>query len=128
MSACALLSLLVACAGGPGDEEPGIFVTQAGLYQLEVEMSPDPPVADLTTLTVTLTTAETGAPETGAALAVTPWMPEHGHGIQDEPEVTEVDGVYTVEFVYTMPGTWELTFEVDGSLGADSGTMTVQVQ
>lgn len=120
---------LIACdSDGDDTAGGGGLLTEAGLYELFVEMNPDPPVSGDTTLTVTIHDAATDEALTGLDLAVTPWMPDHGHGIDEPPVVVEDQGVYTVTFAYSMPGTWELTFDVDGSLGADSAMLTVEVE
>lgn len=127
--ALAALSLL-ACTKDDGDDTggPASLVTDQGLYELLVSYTPDPPVAGDTTLTVEIHDAASGDLLIGSTLTVTPWMPDHGHGISEAPAVVEDAGVYTVTFAYSMPGTWELTFEVDGSLGADSAMLTVEVE
>lgn len=50
----------------------------------------------------------------GARIAVTPWMPEHNHGVSEKPAVTDRGGgAYTVDnILFIMTGWWELTFEV----------------
>ena len=124
-----MLPLLCALACSPEEEDSGSerLVTDAGLYELSVQMSPDPPVTGDATLTVEIQDGATGDPISGATLTVVPWMPDHGHGLAEPPLVVEDQGVYTVTFAYTMPGTWELTFQVDGALGADSAVLTVEV-
>ena len=121
---------LLACSKDDADDSggSGALVTDQGLYELVVSYTPDPPVAGDTTLTVEIHDADLGDLLTGSTLTVTPWMPDHGHGISEPPVVVEDAGIYTVTFAYSMPGTWELTFDVDGSLGVDSGVLTVEVQ
>jgi hypothetical protein len=127
--ALAALSVL-ACTKDDADDTggAGALVTDQGLYALWVSATPDPPVAGDTTLTVEIHDAATDELLTGSTLTVTPWMPDHGHGISEAPAVVEDAGVYTVTFAYSMPGTWELTFDVDGSLGVDSAVLTVEVE
>jgi len=52
-----------------------------------------------------------GADVPGAEITVTPWMPDMGHGVSEEPKVKERGGgVYSVENVlFSMTGFWELT-------------------
>ena len=56
-----------------------------------------------------------GADVPEAELSVTPWMPDMGHGVPEEPEVTERGGgVYTVEnIVFSMTGYWQLTVKAE---------------
>lgn len=65
------------------------------------------------TLDVNLTDAH-GAALAGATIAVTPYMPAHGHGSSTTPKVTDLGGgAYRVEdVVLTMAGEWHLTFDV----------------
>jgi hypothetical protein len=63
---------------------------------------------------------ENNAPVDGATIAVTPWMPDHGHGSAVRPEVAAMGGGrYAVSKVYLpMAGLWELKVSVQrtGSL------------
>ena len=45
--------------------------------------------------------------------SVTPWMPDHGHGISEERVLTDVDGGTEAAFTYSMPGWWEVEFVLD---------------
>lgn len=128
MIACALLPLLFACSEPDDTASGGALVTEQGLYELDVVMDPDPPASGPSTLTVEIRAAATGEAELGAELTVSAWMPDHGHGLGEEPVVTEADGVYTVALSWSMPGHWELTFVVDGSQGTDEVMMDVEVQ
>lgn len=120
---------LSACHDPEGDAGLGDAVlTEDGHYALQVEHQPDPPATGDATLLVQILDAADGALLTGSTLTVTPWMPDHGHGVMEDPVVVEDEGLYTVEFAYSMPGTWELTFEVDGALGLDQRVLTVEVQ
>lgn len=122
-----LATLLAACSE-PDEQDAESLLTDAGLYRLSVGQLPDPAVAGDTTLTVQIADAATDERLTGSTLTVTPWMPDHGHGVHEAPVVTEDSGEYTVTFAYSMPGTWELTFEVDGALGLDHAVRVVEVQ
>ena len=55
-----------------------------------------------------------GTPALGCTLIVTPYMPEHMHGVPTPPVVTEQDnGSYELADInLTMPGLWELQFEL----------------
>lgn len=123
-----VLALLAACGGETSDTGDQAFLTDQGLYELMVDMDPHPPTVGDSTLTVMVHDAATGEPVADATLAVTPWMPEHGHGVSEDPVVSGEGGTFTVTFAYSMPGTWELTFDVDSSLGADSAVLTVDVE
>lgn len=55
-----------------------------------------------------------GAPISDASVAVTPFMPEHGHGTSVQAVVTpKGDGRYELFPVnFLMPGKWEITLDV----------------
>ena len=60
-----------------------------------------------------------GAPVRDALLAVSAWMPEHGHGMLRQPRVeVRDDGSYhVVGMLLHMRGHWQVFFEVlEGSL------------
>jgi hypothetical protein len=71
-----------------------------------------------------------GRPVTGAALAVDGGMPQHGHGLPTRPRVTrEVEnGTYLVEGMkFSMPGWWNIKFDIQGSQGRDKVTFNTVV-
>lgn len=51
----------------------------------------------------------------GCSITVTPYMPEHGHGVPLAPLVEdEGGGIYHIkEINFTMPGLWEMRFEIE---------------
>lgn len=56
-----------------------------------------------------------GAPLAGLDPVVTPWMPEHGHGLAppDYTAIDQGDGTYTVPtFDLVMPGLWQFTVDL----------------
>lgn len=133
----ALLSLALLGACGDDSDDTGHhhqahdeyeLVTDQGLYLLHIQMDPDPPTAGDAELVFMIHDAEDDSMIMGAAVTVTPWMPEMDHGLSEDPVIVEDGGYYTATFAYTMPGTWDLVFDIDGELGQDSGTLTVEVQ
>lgn len=86
-----------------------------GLFAVWIaEAEPDPPDVGLNTWTFDVTDAA-GAPLEGAAVAVRPFMPEHGHGtvpeLYDAPEASP--GRYRGPPIHLfMPGLWELHVEL----------------
>ena len=56
-----------------------------------------------------------GNPVSGCSCVVTPWMPDHGHGVSVTPScvesATEV-GMYTIGQNFIMPGYWEVTIDL----------------
>jgi hypothetical protein len=66
----------------------------------------------------------------GATIMVAGDMPEHGHGLPTEPEITdEVEpGVYLVEGMkFSMPGWWEVTFHVKAGDHEDRVTFNLDL-
>ena len=81
---------------------------------------PEPPAKGDNALVLAIEDAQ-GAPVAGAAVAVTPFMPDHGHGASTTPVVTEsaTPGTYDVKAVdLFMPGIWELRLRVTPAGGA----------
>lgn len=127
------LLLLLGC--GPADDSgatapEGLLPTDAGRYAMRLTPEPDPFVAGETvTLVVELFEPDGLAVVPGAEVAVTPWMPDMGHGIADPPVVTETaEGVYEAVFAFNMAGYWELTVDIDGPAGADTRVVPHDVQ
>lgn len=100
----------------PGDPAPeGLGAADEG--DLEVTMiSADPAVPDVgnNVWEVSVTDAA-GTPQAGCTATVVPFMPDHGHGITEQPTWTESTtevGVYTIDNMdWIMPGYWEVTIQ-----------------
>jgi hypothetical protein len=73
-------------------------------------------------------TDSAGKPVSGLNVAVTPWMPDMGHGSSVVPSVAEQSpGSYLVTCVdIPMPGTWQLRTTFSGPV-SDNATPTFQV-
>jgi hypothetical protein len=72
------------------------------------------PINKIHTWVLKIKTSE-GRPVTGADITLDGDMPEHGHGLPTQPEVTEYlgDGKYLVEGIkFSMPGWWTIKFNV----------------
>ncbi len=77
---------------------------------------------------LTVKTAD-GEPVTGATVTVDGDMPEHGHGLPTQPEVTQEvgQGVYLVEGLkFSMPGWWVMDFHIRKDGQEDTVTFNVQ--
>lgn len=69
-----------------------------------------------------------GRPVEHATVAVEGDMPEHGHGMPTEPEVSEemVEGQYIVNGMkFSMPGWWMVKFNIKTESGEDSVTFNL---
>lgn len=111
--------------GSPVDGVP----MDGGLYVLDLANDPDPPVTGKTILHLRVGGGEDQAPVSGAAIGVVPFMPEMGHGISGEPDISEVgDGYYDAEWSYPMAGEWEVEVSIlGGDLGQDTYTAIFEV-
>lgn len=146
MRALALVALLApvatACSGDHsmnGDDEPvncaaitddDEFVIglskpgEAGILTFTIMSGdPAPPIRGDNAWVVEITAA--GAPVTNASIAVTPFMPAHGHGA-GKPAVVQPmpdPGQYELSPINLwMPGVWETTIDVTSASGNDQVT------
>ena len=64
-----------------------------------------------------------------ARIKITPWMPEHGHGVKTVPKVTKRGGgIYSVKGLdITLPGKWELKMHIKGEGKQDTVTFSFMV-
>lgn len=131
------LSLLVGCSGGDDvslDGSPthteetsdcagadvftiGMTATsdRTGSVVALLQAAPVPPDVGDNTWTIEVVDAGSAA-VTGLSVAVTPWMPLHGHGLSPADYLgTDMgDGRYELEtFDLIMPGLWEFTIDLD---------------
>ena len=90
-------------------------LTENGLYQVSYEASQTPiTINQLHTWTLTVTTSE-GQPVENATIAIDGDMPQHGHGLPTQPQVTRYlgEGRYLVEGVkFQMGGWWVMDFTI----------------
>lgn len=127
------VALVVAGCGdvddSEGDHQDGPVVSEQGLYHAHVTADPSTPETGENTLMMHVMTPE-GQGVEGLRLSVEPWMPAHGHGSPEVPEVEENgDGMYTVtNLVYSMPGRWEVRIDIDDGEVSDSIVLKYSVQ
>ncbi|HVY51508.1 MAG TPA: FixH family protein [Devosia sp.] len=102
--------------------------TERGLYVATLAADQSPiPVGTLHTWTVKVTTAD-GVPVETRSIAIDGGMPQHGHGLPTQPEVTTDlgGGSHLIEGMkFNMPGWWTLTVSIDGAQGADQATFNI---
>lgn len=123
-----MLLLLLACAKTTDSATPGTLTTDGGIYALELVATPEPFVAgELAALEITVTHAEERVDD--ATLTLSPWMPDMGHGLSEDPTVeSQGEGVYAASWTFPMSGDWDIAIALDGGFGADSVTVTYAVQ
>ena len=84
-------------------------------FQVSYMSDRDPaPINRIHSWTLKVSTSE-GKPVTGARISLDGDMPEHGHGLPTEPEVTQEisSGEYLVEGMkFSMPGWWVINFNI----------------
>ena len=75
--------------------------------------NPEEPVRGLNSWRVMLNDLE-GNALTGCEISLTPYMPDHGHGVATTPVITEGEaGQYQIDQIeLIMPGLWEMRFEI----------------
>lgn len=122
--ACATVAAaLSGCATPPANLDLALEKPSAsGRYAVAlVPPAVAPAINQVHSWTVKLRDAS-GAPVTGAMVTVGGGMPQHGHGFPTRPRVTrEVeDGTYLVEGMkFSMPGWWNIKFDIQGAAGDD---------
>lgn len=114
-----LSTLLLLCAGSAGGaevkkhyKESVIARGEKGVFSVEMILPKEGLMMGVNSVELIL--HDTGGRDIpGATITVTPWMPEHDHGVPEKPVVTDRGGgAYTVENVlFTMTGRWELAVE-----------------
>jgi hypothetical protein len=100
-------------------------LTDNGLYRVSFRSDLDPlAINQMHSWTLTVATAD-GQPVANAAITVDGGMPQHGHGLPTNPQVTEYlgDGRYRVEGLrFQMGGWWEVKFDI--SAGGQNDAIT----
>ena len=119
---------LTGCAAAPADSVDSTASSDSGEYDLTREVvsdggswmlryvpepDPIPPVSNFA-LRLSLSDASSGEPMAGAQLELSATMPEHNHGMNTRPPVTEVgEGEYRVDGMqFHMSGHWQMEFRI----------------
>lgn len=103
----------------------GMEKTGGGYTFTLVDGQPAPPAKGNNVWT--LEVSDPGGPAEGGEIAVTTFMPDHGHGSPIAPEITEEEpGRFALDPVNLfMPGLWEITIELSMD-GAAQGEAVFQ--
>jgi hypothetical protein len=104
------------------------FASVQGQLEVELRLSPQPPVAGLNTALYTITDATSHAAVEGLSLSIVPWMPAMGHGTSVVPEATDMGaGQYVItDLSLFMAGEWQLRTTFSGEI-SDSAEPTFDV-
>jgi hypothetical protein len=88
-------------------------VTEKGMYSIEMVVKEHELVTGINEIDV-IVHEKDDKDAVGAEVTVTPWMPEMGHGVFEDPVITERGGgLYSVEnIILIMGGHWELRVKV----------------
>jgi hypothetical protein len=126
-----LTAALSACATPPANLDVSLEKASAsGRYLVSLSPPPSPPaINQMHSWTVSVKDVA-GSPVSGARLAVDGGMPQHGHGLPTKPRVTREieDGTYLVEGMkFSMPGWWNIKFDIQGQQGQDKVTFNTVV-
>jgi hypothetical protein len=100
-------------------------LTDAGLFHVSFSSALDPIAINRIHSWVLHVETAGGQPVANAVIGVNGGMPEHGHGLPTQPQVTQNlgNGDYLVEGLkFQMPGWWEVQFDI--SAGDQSDTVT----
>jgi len=120
------------CAQEDRDDEFAIGLRKSGeaVTVSFVAAAPAPPAMDDNTWTVALTDLD-GEPLTNASItAVTPTMPDHGHGNAVVPTATPTDtaGEFMITLNLNMVGLWDITLDIDAGGATDQVTFRFCVE
>jgi len=122
------------CGGQASDPTPPALVftgapamtvaSASGQLNIDLWWSPVQPSVGYDAAQLAITDGS-GAPVTGLALTIVPFMPAHGHGASVDPTVSEsAPGVYVATPLdFFMAGHWELMTAISrtGQAGSDGG-------
>ncbi len=101
------------------------------LYKVSFKSALEPiPINEIHTWTIHLETSA-GKPLENAKILVDGLMPEHGHGLPTEPQVTNYlgNGDYTVEGMkFQMAGWWQVNFHVAADGQSDKVTFNLMLK
>ena len=131
-TAVIIILLLISCAIAGADhqhdrkltkhyEESEFRVTDKKLFSVEMVIKGKEPVTGVNTIDLIIHNRE-DKDVTGAAITVTPWMPDMGHGVFEKPVVSEKGGgLYNVDnIILIMSGHWELRIDIKSDTLQDS--------
>lgn len=122
-----LIAFLFGCSSSTDDtgdwSAPTEMLTDGERWWVSWTSSPQPPpFNEVFSLTVEATDPDTGSPAEGTSFALEILMPDHGHGMQVSPVISEVDaGKWLAEgAVLHMEGLWEIRVGLTDETGQEA--------
>ena len=114
----------------PTATAPPEALTDGGTWRVRYATDPDPiPLNDYFDLTLSIFDGETGTlPATDlVSLSFDAGMPDHGHGMNVQPTLTDLGGGQTLVegLLFHMEGAWAMTVQVTGTGGMETATFDV---
>jgi len=106
---------------------PGIVETDDGLFTLVLAPSSDPYGAG-EPVELQLEVVSGGADIADVTVAVSAFMPDMGHGLDEEPQTSGDGVVFVAAWTFSMAGYWELDIDVEAAEGADTVTVAYAVE
>lgn len=88
-------------------------ITEKGRFSVEVVLKGKELTVGINTVEIVIHDSR-DTDVLGAKIEVIPWMPGHGHGVEDKPTITEKGGgLYRIENInFTMGGDWQLKMKI----------------
>jgi plastocyanin len=102
-------------------DDSTMFVTEKGLFSVEMDIPDKKLLVGVNTLDLIIHDRR-DRDVTGADITFTPWMPEMGHGVFENPVIVEKGhGLYTVNnIILVMGGHWEFRINIKKGKSEDN--------
>jgi YtkA-like len=131
VSTSLLATALAACGTPPQDLDLSLqHRSTQGRYMVQMEPPATPPAVNQIHAWQIRLTSPDGTPVRNARIAVDGGMPQHGHGLPTQPQVTRelADGTYLMEGMkFSMTGWWEIKLAIQAVDGADTAVFNAVV-
>jgi hypothetical protein len=127
--ALTLFASMTACGAENAPSDPVRVRSSSGAFNALVYADPYPASVGDNSFNVELADVE-GFPVIGATLALSAWMPVHGHTMPSGYATLELGaGLYRIEHVaLPMPGRWELRIEIVAQSAEDQLNLAIDVR
>ena len=128
---------MTACSSEPAPSKPAENTTgpwearsDNKLYEIVLRPAQGVPVIGAFQEWRIVVTDANGAGVFPATIKMSGGMPEHGHGLPTQPQVTEHlgNGEYRIEGArFNMAGNWLLNFQIDSARGGDLAELSIDM-